>query len=64
MKSGSDDMLRKALDFKMLGRSGRPKMTWRRQVEEQNRKIELDHEVTINIENWRDAVYIIAMDSR
>ena len=55
-------LLRKiALDFEVSGKRkrGRPKKTWKKQVEEETEKIGL-REDTLNRAKWRDGVRAIA----
>ena len=39
---------------------GRPKKTWRKQVEEETEKIGLKKEDALNRDKWRDGVLVIA----
>jgi len=49
-----DDVLRRALDFKVNRRGkGQPRKTWRRQVEEEIRKFSLNQEDALNGIRWK-----------
>ena len=62
LKRDDDSVLRVALDFEMSGKRkrGRPKKTWKKQVEEETEKIGLKKEDALNQAKWRDGVQTIA----
>ena len=53
-----DSVLRVALDLEVSGKRkrGRPKKTWKKQVEEETEKIGLKKEDALNPDKWRDGV--------
>ena len=57
-----DSVLRVALDLEVSGKKkrGRPKKTWKKQVEEETEKIGLKKEDALNQAKWRDRVQAIA----
>ena len=57
-------VLRRALDFEVKGRRkrGRPKKTWRKQVEEESRKVGLRKVDALNRVRWRKGVRDIATE--
>ena len=60
LRRDSDDVPRRALYFEDVGRMRwRPKLTWRRQAEEDILKIELEKEDARGRKNWCSAVYDI-----
>ena len=62
LRRGDDSVLRVALDLEVSGKRkrGRPKKTWKKQMEEQTEKIGLKMEDTLNRDKWRDGVQAIA----
>lgn len=59
-------VLRKALEFEVKGpwKRGRPKKTWRKQVEEESRRVGLKKEDSLNRARWRMGVREIATKVR
>ena len=57
-----DSVVRVALNLQVSGnrKRGRPKKTWRKQVEEETEKIGLKKEDALNRAMWRDGVRAIA----
>jgi len=66
LRRDDDHVLRKALDFEVGGsrKRGRPKKTWRRQVEEESRRVGLRKEDALNRVRWREGVREIAVSVR
>ena len=62
LRRDDDSVLRVALDFEVSGKRklGRPKKTWKKQVEEETKKIGLKKENALNRDKWRDGVQVIA----
>ena len=62
LRRDGDHVLRKALEFKVNGprKRGRPKKTWKSQVEEEIRKVDLRKEDAPNRVRWREGVRAIA----
>ena len=58
LRRDDDRVLRVALDFEMNGKRkrGRPKKTWKKQVEEESEKFGLKKEDALRRDNWRDGV--------
>ena len=58
----NDRVLRVALDLEVTGKRkrGRPKKTWKRQVEEETEKTGLKKEDALNRVKWRDGMQAIA----
>ena len=61
LRRDDDSVLRVALNLKVSGKRkrGRPKKTWRKQVEEETEKIGLKEDV-LRRDEWRDGVRAIA----
>ena len=62
LKRDDDSALMVALDLEARGKRkrGRPKKTWKKQVEEETEKICLKKEDALNRAKWRDGVQAIA----
>jgi hypothetical protein len=62
LRRDDEHVLRKALEFEVKGprKRGRPKKTWRKQVEEESRKVGLKKEDALNRARWRRGVREIA----
>ena len=62
LRRDDDSVLRVALNLKVSGKRkrGRPKKTWRKQVEEETEKIGLKKEDALRRDKWRDGVRAIA----
>ena len=62
LRSDDDSVLRVALNLEMSGKRkrGRPKKTWKKQVEEETEKIGLKKEDALRRDKWRDRVRAIA----
>ena len=62
MMRDDDSVLRVALNFEESGKRkrGRPKKTWKKQVEEETEKIGLKKEDALRQDKWRDGVRAIA----
>ena len=62
MRRDDDSVLRVALDLEVNGnrKRGRPKKTWKKQVEKETQKIGLKKEDALNRNKWRDGVRAIA----
>ena len=62
LRRDDDSVLRVALDLEVSGnrKRGRPKKTWKKQVEEETEKIGLKKEDALNQDKWRDGVRAIA----
>ena len=65
LKKEDGDVVRNASEFNVEGRKkrGRPKRTWRKQVEEERLKASLNLKDAHNITNWREKVRAISMRS-
>ena len=64
LRKDNDDVLR-ALCFEILGRErGRPRMTWKKQVEEGIEQIGLKKEDTTDSAKERNSVYKVSRDIR
>ena len=61
LRRDEDDVLKKALRLTVAGhrKQGRPRKTWRRQVEEKIRRIGLNKEDALNRARWRRGVELI-----
>ena len=66
LRSDDGHALRRALEFEVEGRRkrGRPKRTWRKQVEEESRRVGLKREDAQNRDRWRRGVRDIATNVR
>ena len=66
LRREKDNVLRRALVFEVDGvrKRGRPKRTWKKQVEEDIKKIKLKKEDAPNRGQWRDGVEKIARGMR
>ena len=66
LRRDGDDVLRKALEFQVSGqrKRGRPKKTWKKQVEEEIEKIGLKKENASDRSKWRMGVNKIAVRLR
>ena len=66
LRSEDGHVLRRALEFEVKGRRkrGRPKRTWRKQVEEESRRVGLKKDVAQNRDRWRGGVREIATKVR
>ena len=64
LRNEDGHVLRRALDFEVKGRRkrGRPKKTWRKQVEEESRKVGLRKVDALNRVSWRKGVRDIATE--
>ena len=62
LRKHDDSVLRVALNLKVSGKRkrGRPKKTWKKQVEEETQKIGLKKEDALRRDKWRDGVRAIA----
>ena len=62
LRRDDDSVLRVALDLEVSEKRkrGRPKKTWKKQVEEETEKIGLKKEDALNRDQWRDGVRAIA----
>ena len=62
LRRDDDSVLRVALNLEVSGKrkQGRPKKTWRKQVEEETEKIGLKKEDALRRDKWRDGVRAIA----
>ena len=62
LRRDDDSVLRVALDLKVSGnrKRGRLKKSWKKQVEEETKKISLKKEDALNRDKWRDGVRAIA----
>ena len=58
LRREEDDALRKALRFTLEGRRrrGRPRKTWKKQVEESIKKVDLKKEDALDRARWREGV--------
>ena len=66
IKENDDDILKKAMMLEVNGqrKNGRPKMTWRRQVEESVKKVGLKIEVAGDRTRWKEGVRAVAEGMR
>ena len=66
LRRDNGDILRRALDFEVVGRRGRgrPNMTLKRQVEEHINQIGLKREDFIDRVKWRNGVYELSRSTR
>ena len=66
LRREDDHVLRKALDFEVRGRRkrGRPKKKWKKQVEEECRRVGLRKEDALNRARWREGVRAIATTTK
>ena len=66
LRRNNGDVLRRALDFEVVKRSGRgrPNMTWKRQVEEHTDQTGLKREDAIDKVKWRNGVYELSKNTR
>ena len=66
IRRDGDNMLKKAMMLKVNGKRkrGRPKLTWRRQVEESVKKVGLKIEEAADRTRWREGVRAIAEGMR
>ena len=62
LRRDDNSVLRVALNLKVTGKRkrGRPKKTWKKQVEEETEKIGLKKEDALRRDKWRDGVREIA----
>ena len=62
LRRDDDSVLRVALNLEVTGKRkrGRPKKTWKKQVEEETEKIGLKKEDALRRDKWRDGVREIA----
>ena len=62
LRRDDDNVLRVAMDLEVSGKRkrGRPKKTWKKQVEEETEKIGLKKKVALRRNKWRDGVQAIA----
>ena len=62
LRRDDDSVLRVALNLEVSGKRkrGRPKKTWKKQVEEETEKIGLKKEDALRRDKWRDGVRAIA----
>ena len=62
LRRDGDSVLRVALDLEVSDKRkrGRPKKTWKKQVEEETEKIGLKKEDALNRDKWRDGVRVVA----
>ena len=62
LRRDDDGVLRVALDLEVSGKGkrGRPKKTWKKQVEEETEKIGPKKEDTLNRAKWRNVAQAIA----
>ena len=62
LRRDDNSVLKFALDLEVSGKrkQGRPKKTWKKQVEEEMEKIDLKKEDALNRDKWRDRVLAIA----
>ena len=58
LRRDNGDVLRRALDFEVVGRRGRgrPNMTWKRQVKKHTDQHELKKKNAIDRSKWHDGV--------
>ena len=64
LRRDNGDALRRALDFEVAGKSGRPNMMWKRQVEEHIEQIGLKRNDAIDRVKWRNGVYELSRSTR
>ena len=66
LRRDDDSILRVALDLEVTGKRkrGRPKKTWKKQVEEETEKVGLKKEDALNRAKWRDGVQVTAEGMR
>ena len=66
IRRDDDNMLKKAMILEVNGKRkrGRPKMTWRKQVEESVKKVGLNIEEAADRTRWREGVTAIAEGMR
>ena len=66
IRRDDDNILKKAMMIEVNGKrkQARPKLTWRRQVEESVRKVELKIEEAGDRTRWREGVRAIAEEMR
>ena len=62
LRRDDDSVLRVALNLEVRGKTkrGRPRKTWKKQVEEETEKIGLKKEDALRRDKWRDGVRAIA----
>ena len=62
LRRDDDSVLRFALNLEVSGKRkrGRPRKTWKKQVEEETEKVGLKKEDTLRRDKWRDGVRAIA----
>ena len=62
LRRDDDSVLRVALNLEVTGKRkrGRPKKTWKKQVEEETEKVGLKKEDALRRDKWRDGVREIA----
>ena len=62
LRRNDDSVVRVALNLEVSGKrkQGRPKKTWKKQVEEETEKIGLKKEDALRRDKWRDRVRTIA----
>ena len=62
LRRDDNSVLRVALDLEVSGKGKRerPKKTWKKQVEEETKKIGLKKQDTLNQAEWRDGMQAIA----
>ena len=62
LRRDDDSVLRVALNLEVSGKRkrGRPRKTWKKQVEEETKKIGLKKEDALRRDKWRDGVRAIA----
>ena len=62
VRRDDDSVLRVALHLEVSGKRkrGRPKKTWKKQVEEKTEKIDLKEEDALNRAKWKDGARAIA----
>ena len=66
LRRGNDDVLRRALDFEVVGRRGcgQLNMTWKRQVKGHSDQTVLKKEDVIDRTRWHDGVYKLSKNIR
>ena len=62
LRRDDDSVLRVPLNLEVIGKRkrGRPRKTWKKQVEEETEKIGLKKEDALRRDKWRDGVQAIA----
>ena len=62
LRRDDDNVLRVTLNFEVSGKRkrGRPKKTWKKQVEEETEKIGLKKEDALRQDKWKDGVRALA----